>query len=35
MTFLEALETGRPMRRKSWWNGRGSDRWLMDRRNAG
>lgn len=33
MTFLEALKTGRPMRRKSWWGGSrgggGGDRWLL------
>lgn len=28
MTFLEALRTGKPLRRSSWWNGQGRDRWL-------
>lgn len=29
MRFLEALKTGRPMRRKSWWRGQGGERWLV------
>lgn len=32
MTFLEALATGRPMRRKAWWKhmpGGPGDRWLV------
>lgn len=29
MTFLEALQTGRPMRRGSWWQGNPGDRWLV------
>ena len=29
MTFIEALKTGRPMRRASWWNCCAGDRWLV------
>lgn len=29
MTFIEALKTGRPMRRESWWRGDGGARWLV------
>lgn len=29
MTFPEALRTGKPMRRSSWWRGQPGDRWLV------
>ena len=29
MTFLEALKTGLPLRRRSWWNGQAGNRWLV------
>jgi hypothetical protein len=29
VTFVDALATGRPMRRRSWWRGDAGDRWLI------